>query len=186
MPISRTSFRLRAMYSSFVGLEVRDLGTLPARRRESAGRRRSSPARGREMSENMAWMRSKRSWMRRPKYCTMMLAIGSGRKAHSVSLGLIVQHEDQRADGEDHGVGRVHDAGPEQHANGVQVVGGARHDVAGARALVEAVGSSGSRWRRGRCAGRTRSRARCRSGSSASGTERCPCSTRSPPAASTR
>ena len=85
-------------------------------------------------------MRSKRSWILRPKYCTTMLTTGSGRNAHSVSLGLMRQHEDQRAGGEHHGVGRVHDRRAEQHADGVQVVGGARHDVAGAGALVEAVG----------------------------------------------
>ena len=91
-----------------------------------------------EISENMAWMRSKRSWMRVPKYCTTMLATGSGRKAHKVSLGLIRDHEDERAGGEDERVGRIHDGRAEQHAHGVQVVGGARHDVAGAGALVEA------------------------------------------------
>ena len=52
----------------------------------------------------------------------------------------MLQHEDQRPGGEHHGVGGVHDARAEQHADGVQIVGGARHDVAGAGALVEAVG----------------------------------------------
>ena len=50
------------------------------------------------------------------------------------------QHEGQRARGEDHGVGGVHDARADQHAHRVEVVGGAGHDVAGAGALVEAVG----------------------------------------------
>ena len=69
-----------------------------------------------------------------------MLKMGSGAKAKSVSLGADTQHEDQRAGGEHHRVGGVHDARADQHAHGVEVVGGTRHDVAGARALVEAVG----------------------------------------------
>ena len=71
-----------------------------------------------------------------------MLITGSGRKAHMVSFGTDAEHEDQRARGEHHGVGRVHDARADQHAHGVQVVGGARHDVAGTRALIEAVGEA--------------------------------------------
>ena len=47
IPISRTSFRLRAMYSLFVRLEAARSRLLPARRRGSGARRRSSPARGR-------------------------------------------------------------------------------------------------------------------------------------------
>ena len=69
-----------------------------------------------------------------------MLKMGSGAKANSVSHGLMRQHEDQRARGEHDGVGGVHDRRADQHANGVQIVGGARHDVAGARALIKAVG----------------------------------------------
>ena len=42
-----------------------------------------------EMSENIAWMRSKRVWMRAPKYCTSTEAKGNGRKAKSVSRGLM-------------------------------------------------------------------------------------------------
>ncbi len=38
------------------------------------------------------------------------------------------------------GIGGVHDARADQHAHRVQIVGGARHDVAGAGALIEAVG----------------------------------------------
>ena len=48
-------------------------------------------------------------------------------------------HEGQRARGVDEGVGRVHDGGAEQHADRVQVVGGARHNVAGAVTLVVGV-----------------------------------------------
>ena len=44
--------------------------------------------------------------------------------------------------GEHHGVGGVHDARADQHAHGVQVVGHAGHDVAGAGALVVAVGEA--------------------------------------------
>ena len=49
-------------------------------------------------------------------------------------------HERQRGRGEDEAVGRVHDGRAEQLADGVQVVGGARHDVAGAVGVVEAGG----------------------------------------------
>ena len=55
-------------------------------------------------------------------------------------LGAEVDHEEQRADGENDGVGRIHDRRAEQHAHGVQVIGGAGHDVAGAGSLVVAVG----------------------------------------------
>ena len=51
-------------------------------------------------------------------------------------------HEGQRARGVDDGVRRVHDRGAEQHADRVQVIGGARHDVAGAMALVVGVGKA--------------------------------------------
>ncbi len=47
-----------------------------------------------------------------------------------------VVHEDQRADGEDDGIGRVHDRRAQQVADGVQVIGRARHDVAHAHALI--------------------------------------------------
>ncbi len=49
-------------------------------------------------------------------------------------------HEDERARGEHDGIGGVHDRRAEQHADGVEVVGGARHDVARARALIERIG----------------------------------------------
>ena len=45
-------------------------------------------------------------------------------------------HECQRASGVDDRVGRIHDRGAKQHADRVQIVGGARHDVARAMALV--------------------------------------------------
>src|SRR5215469_7763308 len=45
-------------------------------------------------------------------------------------------HERERTGGVDNGVRRIHDRGSEQHANGIQVVGGARHNVAGAMALI--------------------------------------------------
>ena len=48
-------------------------------------------------------------------------------------------HEGQRARGVDESVRRIHDRRAEQHANGVQVVGRARHNVAGAVTLVVGV-----------------------------------------------
>ena len=47
-----------------------------------------------------------------------------------------LQHERQRAGGKYDRVRRVHDRRPEQHAHSVQIVGRARHDVAGPRALI--------------------------------------------------
>ena len=48
-------------------------------------------------------------------------------------------HERQRAHRVDQRVGGIHDRWTEQHANGVQVVGRPRHNVAGAMALVVGV-----------------------------------------------
>src|SRR5580704_15408650 len=76
--------------------------------------------------------------MRRPKYWMRMLAMGSGRKANTVSLA-DGEHESERAGGEDDGVRRVHDGRAEQHADGVEIVGSARHDVAGAVPLIVGV-----------------------------------------------
>ena len=50
--------------------------------------------------------------------------------------GADAQQEVEREDGEQDGVRAVHDAGAEEHADGVEVVGHARHDVAGAALLV--------------------------------------------------
>ena len=71
-----------------------------------------------------------------------MLAMGSGRKAIEGELGADGQHEAQRAGGEDKGVGRVHDGRAEQHPDRIQIVGGARHNVARAVALVIGVGEA--------------------------------------------
>ena len=49
-----------------------------------------------------------------------------------------MQQEEQGADGEQDRIGAVHDGRAEQHAHGVEVVGEAGHDVAGAIALIEA------------------------------------------------
>ena len=68
-----------------------------------------------------------------------MLKMGSGAKAKSVSLGLIESMKTSAPAVNTIGVRGVHDARADQHAHGVQVVGGARHDVAGAGALIEAV-----------------------------------------------
>ncbi len=45
-------------------------------------------------------------------------------------------HKEQGQHGEDQRVRRVHDRRPQQHADGIQIVGGAGHDVAGAVSLV--------------------------------------------------
>ena len=71
-----------------------------------------------------------------------MLAMGSGRKAKSSELGADGQHEPESAGGEDDGVRRVHDGRAEQHADGIEIVSSARHDVAGAVALIVGVGQA--------------------------------------------
>ena len=53
-------------------------------------------------------------------------------------LGADAIHEGQRGRGEDDGVRAVHDRWAEEHADRVEVVGGARHDVAGAMGVVVA------------------------------------------------
>ncbi len=63
---------------------------------------------------------------------------GQGQKGPEGEPGTDADHEEERGDGEYDGVGRIHDGRAEQHAHGVEVVGGAGHDVAGAGALVEA------------------------------------------------
>ena len=52
--------------------------------------------------------------------------------------GADAQQEEERADGEEDRVGRVHQGRAEQHADRVEVVGHAGHDVAGAVVLIEA------------------------------------------------
>ena len=69
-----------------------------------------------------------------------MLTMGSGSEGEERQPGADAEHEHQRAGGEHHGVGGVHDARADQHAHRVQIVGGAGHDVAGAGALIKAVG----------------------------------------------
>ena len=64
---------------------------------------------------------------------------GQRQEGEQREPGADAEHEHQRARGEHHGVGGVHDAGPGQHAHRVQIVGGAGHDVAGARALIKTV-----------------------------------------------
>ena len=51
-----------------------------------------------------------------------------------------LQHEGQSARSEHDRVGRIHDCRTKQHANGIQIVGGTRHDVSDACALVVRVG----------------------------------------------
>ena len=61
---------------------------------------------------------------------------GQGQERIKRQLGADGDHERERTRRIDDGVGRVHDRRAQQHSHGVQVVGGARHDVAGAVALV--------------------------------------------------
>src|SRR5208337_1322948 len=67
---------------------------------------------------------------------------GQRQKRKYGQLGADGQHEAQGAGGEDDGVGRVHDGRAEQHPDRVQVVGGARHNVARAIALVVGIGEA--------------------------------------------
>ena len=69
-----------------------------------------------------------------------MLKMGSGAKANSVSLGLMLSMKTSAPAVNTMVFAVYMMPGPDQHAHGVQIVGGARHDVAGARALIEAVG----------------------------------------------
>ena len=61
-----------------------------------------------------------------------------GRQRHQGEPGTDAQQEKQRDHGEEDGIGAVHEGRAEQHAHGIQVVGHAGHDVAGAIALIEA------------------------------------------------
>ena len=67
---------------------------------------------------------------------------GEGSEGDQRELGADGEHEAEGAGGEDERVGRVHDGRAEEHADGVEVVGGAGHDVAGAVALVVGVGEA--------------------------------------------
>ena len=67
---------------------------------------------------------------------------GQGQEGVEGEFGADFHHVDQRADGEDQRVGGIHDGGAEQHAHRIQVVGGARHDVAGAGALIVGIGEA--------------------------------------------
>src|ERR1700748_641402 len=63
---------------------------------------------------------------------------GQRNKGEEGEAGADAIHEGQRGGGEDDGVGAVHDRGGEGAADGVEVVGGARHDVASAVGVIEA------------------------------------------------
>src|ERR1019366_5610885 len=78
--------------------------------------------------------------MRRPKYWMTMLAMGSGRKAKRVSLGLMASMKTSAPAVKTMVLAEYMMAGP--HPDGVQIVGGAGHDVAGAVALVVGVGEA--------------------------------------------
>ncbi len=63
---------------------------------------------------------------------------GKGNEGEEGQLGADAIHEGQRGTGEDQRVGAVHDRRAEQLAHGVQIVGGAGHDVAGAVGVIVA------------------------------------------------
>ena len=63
---------------------------------------------------------------------------GHGRQRDQGQIRADAEHEEQRADGEENGIGGVHEGWAEQHAHCLQVVGHAGHDVAGAVTLIEA------------------------------------------------
>ncbi len=65
---------------------------------------------------------------------------GQREKGKEGKPGAHAQHERKCGGGEDDRVGRVHDGRPEQLADGGKVIGGPRHDVAGAVALEESGG----------------------------------------------
>ncbi len=73
-----------------------------------------------------------------PKYWTMHGSSGQRDEGEEGQLGADAVHEGQRGTGEDQRVGAVHDRWAEELADGVQVVGGAGHDVAGAVGVVVA------------------------------------------------
>ena len=85
-------------------------------------------------------MRSKRVWIMRPKTTTDKTHDGAGARATSASgqstQAMTADSENERQ----HRLGPIHDAGPEHHANGVQIVRSSRHDVAGAELPVEVPG----------------------------------------------
>jgi hypothetical protein len=62
------------------------------------------------------------------------------RRRNQAQQGETPIHSDHDADQEERGeegLGKVHDARPQHHAHGVEIVGGARHDVPGTVAGVE-------------------------------------------------
>src|SRR5262249_8887456 len=63
---------------------------------------------------------------------------GQGQRREGIKgeTGADLPHEDQGHGGKNQRVRRVHDRRPQQHADGVQVIGGTGHDVAGAVLLV--------------------------------------------------
>ena len=73
-----------------------------------------------------------------PKYFTLIDTSGSGSSAISVSRASIDSIRTIATTNTRIGVGRIHDRRADHHADGVQVVGRARHQVAGAARLVVA------------------------------------------------
>ena len=67
---------------------------------------------------------------------------GDRQRQESVEgqLGADLHHVDERPCGEHQRVGGIHDRRAEQHTDRIQVIGGARHDVAGAGSLVVGIG----------------------------------------------
>ena len=62
---------------------------------------------------------------------------GHGRQRHESEIRADAQHEKQRENAQEDGVGAVHESRAEQHAHRIQIVGHAGHDVAGSVAPVK-------------------------------------------------
>ncbi len=83
------------------------------------------------MSDSCAWICSKRLWMALPKNFTDSDTNGSGISDKSVSRASIDSISASATTNAEQRVRRVHHRRADHHADGVQVVGGARHQVAG-------------------------------------------------------
>ena len=67
---------------------------------------------------------------------------GQGQKSIECEPRADGEHEDQRPRSKHDSIGRIHDGGAEQHSDSIQVIGGSRHDVASAGALVVGITES--------------------------------------------
>ena len=129
--LERDQPRLRRRYSSLARAEPLELAPAPAGRRARRARPTSASCATALMSESCAWICSNRLWIALPKYFTEIDTNGSGISDSSVSRASIDTITRDRHDEHQDRVRRVHDRRADHHADGVQVVGRARHQVAG-------------------------------------------------------